>query len=84
MLTFLAVTVVVKAVVKRTAAFGSASGIWTVGGGGEGEYVEYIVDSPSATYTYTVGTSGAGGTAGNNGFAGASGGSGLIVVDEYY
>jgi hypothetical protein len=67
-----------------TAAFGSASGIWTVGGGGEGEYVEYIVDSPSATYTYTVGTSGAGGTAGNNGFAGASGGSGLIVVDEYY
>ena len=67
-----------------TAAFGSASGIWTVGGGGEGEYVEYIVDSPAGTYTYTVGTSGAGGTAGSNGFAGASGGSGLIVVDEYY
>jgi len=47
-------------------------------GGGAGEYVEIIINSPAATYTYTVGT---GGIATG---PGGSGGSGVIIVDEYY
>jgi hypothetical protein len=47
-------------------------------GGGQGEIVEFLISAPAASYTYTVGASGAGGTS-----AGA-GGSGLIVVDEFY
>lgn len=54
------------------------------GGGGEGEYIEIIISSPAATYTYTVGAAGAAGAAGTNGFAGGAGGSGYIIVDEYY
>jgi hypothetical protein len=53
-------------------------------GGGEGEYVEIIINNPSATYTYTVGAGGAAGSAGTNGFAGGAGGSGYIIVDEFY
>lgn len=51
-------------------------------GGGGGEYAEFRITTPSATYTYTVGAGGAGGAAGTN--AGGAGGSGLIIVDEYY
>jgi len=54
------------------------------GGGGEGEYAEIVIDSPAATYTYTVGAGGAGGNAGSSGGAGGAGGSGYIIVDEYY
>lgn len=50
-------------------------------GGGQGEYVELIINSPSATYTYTIGAGGAGG-AGTQG--GGAGGSGVIIVDEIY
>ena len=50
-------------------------------GGGAGEYVEIIVNSPAATYTYTVGAGGTGGSGGTNGGAG---GSGVIIVDEIY
>ena len=53
-------------------------------GGGEGEYMEIIINTPASTYTYTVGAGGAGGAAGTSGFAGGAGGSGYIVVDEYY
>ena len=52
------------------------------GGGGSGEYVELEIDSPAATYTYTVGTGGNGGAAG--GFAGGNGAAGVIVIDEFY
>ena len=55
-----------------------------VGGGGEGEYVELIINSPSATYTYAIGAAGSAGSAGTGGQAGATGGSGLIIVDEFY
>jgi len=65
-------------------AFASASGGWVSGGGGEGEYAEITISSPAGTYTYTVGTAGAGGTAGTSGVVGAAGGSGFICVDEYY
>lgn len=47
------------------------------GGGGAGEYVEIIIGSPAASYTYTIG---AGGTVSG----GATGGSGFITVEEHY
>lgn len=47
-------------------------------GGGAGEYVEQIINNPSATYTYTVG---AGGTGAN---AAAAGAAGIIIVEEIY
>ena len=50
-------------------------------GGGAGEYVELIINSPSATYTYAIGTGGAGGSSTQNGGAGAAG---IIIVDEFY
>lgn len=65
-------------------AFASVSG-WEFGGaGGEGETFELIINSPSATYTYTVGAGGTAGGAGASGSAGGAGGTGLIVVDEFY
>lgn len=51
-------------------------------GGGAGEYVELIINSPAASYTYTVGAAGAGGAAGAQ--AGGNGGSGIIIVEEFY
>lgn len=54
------------------------------GSGGAGAYVEAIITSPSATYSYAVGAAGAGGTAGTGGNAGGAGGSGYIEVTEYY
>jgi len=54
-------------------------------GGGSGEYVELIINSPTATYTYAIGTAGSGGAAGGaSGAAGAAGGVGIIIVDEFY
>lgn len=52
------------------------------GGGGAGGYVEKLITSPSASYTYTVGAGGNGGAAGN--FAGGNGAAGIIIVDEHY
>jgi hypothetical protein len=44
-----------------------------------------IINSPTATYTYAIGTAGSGGAAGGaSGAAGAAGGVGIIIVDEYY
>jgi hypothetical protein len=53
-------------------------------GGGAGGFVDAIIFSPSATYTYTVGSGGAGGSAGTNGNAGGAGAAGIIVVEEHY
>lgn len=53
-------------------------------GGGAGGYVNAIITSPSATYSYAVGAAGSAGAAGTGGIAGAAGGSGVIVVEEYY
>lgn len=54
------------------------------GGGGAGGYCEFLVPSPSASYTYTIGSAGTAGTGGTSGYAGAVGGTGLIIVDEFY
>lgn len=56
---------------------GSGSG----GGGGAGEYAMIVIDSPSGSYSYTVGPGGSGGTSSRNG---GPGGSGLIKITEYY
>lgn len=53
-------------------------------GGGAGGYVEAIINSPSATYSYAVGAGGTAGTAGTGGAAGGGGGSGVIIVEEHY
>lgn len=53
-------------------------------GGGAGGYVDAVIPSPAATYTYQVGAGGGGGGAGTNGSAGGAGGSGFIVVEEFY
>jgi hypothetical protein len=62
---------------------GGAGGAGTssAGGGASGEYVELVIPSPSATYTYTVGVGGTGATGGQ---IGGAGGSGIIIVEEYY
>ena len=62
---------------------GTASAL-TGCGGGAGGYLEAIIPSPSATYSYTVGAAGSGGSAGTSGSAGGNGGSGVISVTEYY
>lgn len=60
-----------------------ASALATGGGGSGGEYVELLINSPSASYTYTVGAGGAGDTSGSIANGGA-GGAGVIIVDELY
>ena len=54
------------------------------GGGGAGGYVDAIITSPGASYTYAVGAAGTAGAAGVNGYAGGAGGSGFIIVEEFY
>lgn len=51
------------------------------GGGGGGEQVQFLITSPSSTYSYAVG---AGGTAGAGSATGGAGGSGVIIINEYY
>jgi hypothetical protein len=50
-------------------------------GGGGGECFYLLINSPSATYTYTVGATAAGGSSTNNGGTGAAG---YIQVIEHY
>jgi hypothetical protein len=60
------------------------NGNYTGGGGSAGGYIDALISSPDATYTYTVGAAGSAGGAGTNGFAGGTGGAGLIIVEEFY
>jgi hypothetical protein len=54
----------------------------TGGGGGAGASgIDAIIPSPSATYSYTVGT---GGTGGAGGVTGGNGAAGYIIVEEHY
>jgi hypothetical protein len=73
--------------VPNTGGGGGGAGLASgpgVGGAGGAGFVDAIINSPSATYSYTVGASGAGATAGTGGQAGGNGGSGGIWVEEHY
>jgi hypothetical protein len=63
---------------------GTATDSASANGGGAGGYIKTVVNSPSSTYSYSVGAGGSGGTAGGTGAAGGAGGSGVIIVEEYY
>lgn len=65
---------------------GSSGGtaVWGGGGGAAGGFIDALIVSPSATYSYVVGTGGAGGNAGTSGGPGGAGAAGIIIVDEYY
>ena len=79
-------TAAAGAAISNSGSGGGAGGSSSGGGGaggGAGEYVELVVNSPSGTYTYTIGAAGAGGTQ-ISGYSGAAGGSGVIIVDEFY
>lgn len=52
---------------------------WIPGGS-----VRKVLTSPSATYSYFVGTGGTAGTAGTGGFAGGAGAAGIIIVRAYF
>jgi hypothetical protein len=56
----------------------------TGAGGGAGGFIDAIINSPDATYAYSVGAGGTGGTAGTNGYAGGAGTSGYIEITEFY
>jgi hypothetical protein len=51
--------------------------------GGSGGYVEATIESPSATYSYSVGAAGTAGVAGTSGSAGTAGGGGAIIIEVY-
>lgn len=53
-------------------------------GGGCGGYIEHIINNPSASYDYTIGTAGGAGSAGTGGAAGGAGGAGIIIIEEHY
>lgn len=63
---------------------GGNSSVFPGTGGGAGAYLEGSVNSPAATYYYSVGTAGTLGAAGTSGNAGAAGGAGVIYIEEKY
>jgi hypothetical protein len=67
-------------------AGGGSGGVAVVvgNGAGAGGYIQAIIPSPSATYSYAVGAGGTGGAAGTDGSVGYNGGAGLIVVTAYF
>jgi hypothetical protein len=66
------------------AAGNNATNACSGAGGGAGAYVKAQINSPSSTYSYSVGAAGSAGAAGTNGNPGGTGGSGYIVVHEFY
>ena len=50
-------------------------------GGGAGEFVEFVITAPAASYTYTVGAAGAAGAGAQTGAAGAAG---RLEVEAYW
>lgn len=62
----------------------AATGVDGGAGGGGGAYIETLITSPAASYSYSIGAGGSAGAAGTNGFAAGAGGSGLVIVEEYY
>ena len=52
-------------------------------GGSAGCYIEALINTPAATYTYSVGIGGAAQLAGTSGYAGGAGSSGRIIIEAY-
>ena len=63
---------------------GGSSAVNTGTGGGAGGSVYAIINSPAASYAYSVGAGGAAGSAGASGFSGGAGAAGRITVIEHY
>lgn len=63
---------------------GSTSSTSTGASGAAGGFVDAIIKTPSATYSYVVGSAGSSGSAGTSGLSGGSGAAGIIIVEEYY
>tara|TARA_R110000868_G_scaffold411608_1_gene705867 strand:+ start:19898 stop:20758 length:861 start_codon:yes stop_codon:yes gene_type:complete len=63
---------------------GGVGNSFTGAGGGAAGYIQAIINTPAATYSYTVGTAGTAGIAGTAGSAGGAGAAGIIIVYEYY
>ena len=61
-------------------------GTFAAGGGAAGGYIDAIITSLSATYSYAVGAAGTAGTAGTgaNVANGGAGGSGVIIVTAFF
>lgn len=60
---------------------GTTTGGFVGSGGGAGATCIIFIQSPAASYTYTVGIAGTGGTAGTSGTAGGAGGVGRITAE---
>jgi hypothetical protein len=60
----------------------AVSGCYGMGGGAAGAYLEFIINNPAPTYSYTVGLYGGGGAGGTSGYAGGDGSNGIIIVEE--
>lgn len=63
---------------------GGVADVDTGCGGGSGGFIDAIIHSPSATYSYVVGAGGGGGALGTSGYSGSNGAAGIIIVEEYY
>lgn len=64
---------------------GNNGGNYNTGaGGGAGGYLDFMIGTPAATYSYGVGAGGTSGTAGTNGYVGGLGAAGIIIVEEHY
>lgn len=61
-----------------------ASAMASGGGGGGGGYMENYIDTPAASYSYSVGSKGTKGNAGTAGAAGGDGADGIIIIYEFY
>ena len=73
----------------NTGAGGGGGGIDATGqspggGGGAGGFIDAIIPSPSASYSYAIGAAGTAGAAGTNGFAGGAGAAGQIIVEAHF
>lgn len=65
---------------------GSANGGAALGGGGggSGAFICIQLNSPTGTYSYSVGGRGSGGSPNASGGFGGDGADGIIIVEEYY
>lgn len=74
-----------SASVANTGAGGSGGGnnnnVQSGSGGGAGGYIEAIINNPSTSYSYSIGSGGNGGT---GTIAGGNGATGIIIIEEYY